>query len=880
MDFGDPFDLAQAAIPRVSDIASRLGVENKRSICGRLGGELLILANSLDCRDSDQEECMRLRIWKLLRDVERICTWPQKSEEYRYLSLLAIAEAAPKSTSYYQAESKIRQGLEAFTSESHILVEKFISHIRRFITHKGAGKSKALQQDTVPTRTTPADYPKDVNILLYSVLHEHTCCNCIDKEARKDLRRHRARLLLKSTRCPAEDGHIHFDMLFSSAPSCSLSRLVYWQDMQLLVPSKKIEKKRARFTDDNDGTPQRPSRKFLKQAARGMFCKLISLKVDSRLCLTIEDRELRQLEDLKPLEQILEHDSSVSLANVLESYHLTAKMKVTLAYILARSIWQFYDSSWMNTKWTGESIQFMRECRPDVDGGQGNLYAWKPYFSVRFGEVDSEFVEFSDADKFHRYPRVLALGIMLVEIGIGSPLRKREEGFAKMNDDWVLATMHSEHEEPWPDFDYSKYRTAVKNCLDRNIFVSAPFIPGQKRKEYQESLEQRRRILYDRVVFPLEELFHGTGWADELTTMGPMKSASRPPPEAPVLEPSQPTTSKGRTALDSQKKSKRWLSQVDTVSTELFHSTGVQNISPVRVKVAILDTGYDDDAPFFHSRRSRLSGWKDWVDASDEPQDSNGHGTHVVSLVMRTAPQALVYVARVAKDTKHLLEASENIAKVLNPLNKGTVLLTELQAVGWACTEWGADIISLSFGYAQEVLSISRAIRRAVNDRDDSILFFAAAANFGANEKEMFPARHESVISIRGTNTDGAFEDFNPPRNLDEGTVYGTLGLDVPSAWLRDHPEVMHKSGTSVATPIAAGMAAMLLGYVNGKSHKSTYQDVKRKLRTRRGMLAMFKSIAAPTMNEGYFYVAPWSLAGISDEVRWDKIVAAMSDVP
>jgi hypothetical protein len=85
--------------------------------------------------------------------------------------------------------------------------------------------------------------------------------------------------------------------------------------------------------------------------------------------------------------------------------------------------------------------------------------------------------------------------------------------------------------------------------------------------------------------------------------------------------------------------------------------------------------------------------------------------------------------------------------------------------------------------------------------REDSILFFAAAANDGANKEEMFPANHDSVISIRAANSEGAFADFNPPRNPDEPVVYGTLGKDVPSAWLRGHSSEACKTGTSVATP-------------------------------------------------------------------------------
>lgn len=82
----------------------------------------------------------------------------------------------------------------------------------------------------------------------------------------------------------------------------------------------------------------------------------------------------------------------------------------------------------------------------------------------------------------------------------------------------------------------------------------------------------------------------------------------------------------------------------------------------------------------------------------------------------------------------------------------------------------------MSFEYIHDQQSISKAIRRAVNDRNESILFFAAAANSGANEMEMFPARHECVISIRGTNSNGGFQDFNPPRSSRENKVLGNWG--------------------------------------------------------------------------------------------------------
>lgn len=185
----------------------------------------------------------------------------------------------------------------------------------------------------------------------------------------------------------------------------------------------------------------------------------------------------------------------------------------------------------------------------------------------------------------------------------------------------------------------------------------------------------------------------------------------------------------------------------------------------------------------------------------------------------------------------------------------------------------------MSFGFSKEMPVISRAIRKALMDRDDAILFFAAAANSGANEEEIFPANHESVISIRGTNSQGFFLDFNPPRSPDETVVYGTLGAEVPSAWLRDHPGEMYKSGTSVATPIAAGIAAIVLGYVAGKSRDTVNKLVEKRLRSRRGMLAIFKTMSNE-MGNGCSFLNPCHLFREDDAVCVSRIVAALSKLP
>jgi subtilisin family serine protease len=85
-----------------------------------------------------------------------------------------------------------------------------------------------------------------------------------------------------------------------------------------------------------------------------------------------------------------------------------------------------------------------------------------------------------------------------------------------------------------------------------------------------------------------------------------------------------------------------------------------------RVRIAILDTGYDGNSPFFSlaTRHKRLILWKDFAKDGLEPVDDDGHGTHVVSLAMKMAPAADICVARVASSSVELQNAGQDIAEV------------------------------------------------------------------------------------------------------------------------------------------------------------------------------------------------------------------------
>jgi hypothetical protein len=79
---------------------------------------------------------------------------------------------------------------------------------------------------------------------------------------------------------------------------------------------------------------------------QGEFCKLIKVDTGSRVRLAIQDEKLHRYAS-SFLKQMVQHLPGISLASALKNYHFSAKMKAVLAYILAHSVWQYYDSDWM-----------------------------------------------------------------------------------------------------------------------------------------------------------------------------------------------------------------------------------------------------------------------------------------------------------------------------------------------------------------------------------------------------------------------------------------------------------------------------------------------------------------------------------------------------
>lgn len=171
-------------------------------------------------------------------------------------------------------------------------------------------------------------------------------------------------------------------------------------------------------------------------------------------------------------------------------------------------------------------------------------------------------------------------------------------------------------------------------------------------------------------------------------------------------------------------------------------------------------------------------------------------------------------------------------------------------------------IISISFGFPYTIGRLEPIRRAILKANAADVLIFAAASNNGLNQQIAFPACMDEVISVGSTDGLGIKSSFTPsPKH---GKLLCVVGECIESSWppalLSDDEDLPRKSGTSFATPIAAGVAAMVLDYM-WTFKDSRLKSLIPKLLTKRGMLALFRAhMVGSNESHSYMYLAPWFL--------------------
>jgi subtilisin family serine protease len=245
--------------------------------------------------------------------------------------------------------------------------------------------------------------------------------------------------------------------------------------------------------------------------------------------------------------------------------------------------------------------------------------------------------------------------------------------------------------------------------------------------------------------------------------------------------------------------------------------------------VAVLDTGIDTDHPDFNSRTFDQTNSKAYVEGT--LADQNGHGTHVAGLIAGSPPK-LGPVPRYAISPGVDLIVAKVLDKFGNGLDHDVI-----DALDWA-VDSGARIISLSVqtrrarggsfdvDYETAAMELLRA----------GVLVIAAAGNESQRPDDVEPvcdpAACPSILSVVAVDQN----DNIAPFSCGAVDAIGEVNFAAPGASIYSAgPGGRHflRSGTSMATPIVAGVAALMLErHFNETGKQMAAADLKKKLET------------------------------------------------
>ncbi|WP_338700697.1 S8 family peptidase [Streptomyces sp. Q6] len=239
----------------------------------------------------------------------------------------------------------------------------------------------------------------------------------------------------------------------------------------------------------------------------------------------------------------------------------------------------------------------------------------------------------------------------------------------------------------------------------------------------------------------------------------------------------------------NQKNPPSWgLDRIDQNDLPLDASYTWPESAGAGVTVYVIDTGIRTTHQDFGGRAS--SGW-DFVENDAVAQDGNGHGTHVAGTVAGAsygvAKQAHVVGVRVLDD-----EGSGTTAQVI-------------AGIDWVTKHAEKPAVAnLSLGgYANAQLDA--AVRNSIAS---GVTYTVAAGNDGLPADLYSPARVREAITVGATDRKDARASFS---NWGTRLDLFAPGVDITSASYASDTGKATFSGTSMASPHAAGAAALYL---------------------------------------------------------------------
>jgi|GEM_PF-440098 len=200
------------------------------------------------------------------------------------------------------------------------------------------------------------------------------------------------------------------------------------------------------------------------------------------------------------------------------------------------------------------------------------------------------------------------------------------------------------------------------------------------------------------------------------------------------------------------------------------------------VTVAVIDTGVDITHPWF---RDRIVSPYDAVNNDEEPEDLFGHGTHIAGIIAQNTPENVkIMPVRVFNRDG---DAPDSII---------------VRGISYAVKN-GADVINMSLGGYGATAYLDKAIDYAVSS---GVMVIASAGNEAKDNSHYYPAAFPEVLTVGATGRNGDLLYFS---NTGDSIDVCAPGEKIVSA--APGGSIGTRSGTSMAAPLVASAAAMLL---------------------------------------------------------------------
>ncbi|WP_078378705.1 S8 family serine peptidase [Sutcliffiella halmapala] len=239
------------------------------------------------------------------------------------------------------------------------------------------------------------------------------------------------------------------------------------------------------------------------------------------------------------------------------------------------------------------------------------------------------------------------------------------------------------------------------------------------------------------------------------------------------------------------------LGTVDPKINDMYHIQQLdvlkaQNlVGDNKVRVAVIDTGMDQNHP---ELKERIIDSVNIVDPMRKPV-ADLHGTHVAGIIAAEKGNGIGGVG--------INPSAEIIAIDVFNGDMGAFDFAIAEGIIYAVDN-GAQVINMSLGSFYPSTIIEEAVNYAIAS---NVVVVAAAGNSGTSDKG-YPASYKGVISVGATDENKELTYFS---SYGASVDIVAPGSDIYNAAYTGTSTFMNLSGTSMASPVVAGVASLLL---------------------------------------------------------------------